>query len=79
MDWCFSGSTENDVQLELVREEAAEQERGILPVHNVSLSAFVLAGLDLEEQQCVFPNTSTMTALTVIQASHQGGGCGMQE
>ncbi|KAJ7840488.1 hypothetical protein B0H14DRAFT_3086866 [Mycena olivaceomarginata] len=49
-----SGATENDVRLELVREEAAEQERGTLPIHNVSPSAFVLTGLDLEEQQCVF-------------------------
>ncbi|KAF8182182.1 hypothetical protein K438DRAFT_1600936, partial [Mycena galopus ATCC 62051] len=46
-----SGATENDVRLELVREESAEQERGILPIHNVNPSAFVLAGLDLEEQQ----------------------------
>ncbi|KAJ7871245.1 hypothetical protein B0H14DRAFT_2257556, partial [Mycena olivaceomarginata] len=47
-----SGSTENEVRLELVWEEAAEQEHGILPIHNVSPSAFVLVGLDLEEQQC---------------------------
>ncbi|KAF8214216.1 hypothetical protein K438DRAFT_1956307 [Mycena galopus ATCC 62051] len=46
-----SGATENDVRLELVREESAEQERGILPIHNFNSSVFVLAGLDLEEQQ----------------------------
>jgi hypothetical protein len=34
-------------------EEAAEQEGGLLPIHNVSPSAFILAGLDLEEQQYV--------------------------
>jgi hypothetical protein len=44
---------EHDVRLELAHEEAAEQERGILPINNVSPSAFILAGLDLEEQQCV--------------------------
>ncbi|KAF8145475.1 hypothetical protein K438DRAFT_1630027 [Mycena galopus ATCC 62051] len=46
-----SGATENDVQLELVHEEVADEERGVLPIHNLSPSAFVLAGLDLEEQQ----------------------------
>jgi hypothetical protein len=39
--------------MELAKEEAAEQDRGMLPIHNVSPSAFVLAGLDLEEQQYV--------------------------
>ncbi|KAJ6514372.1 hypothetical protein C8R47DRAFT_1206735 [Mycena vitilis] len=46
-----SGLNENDVRLQFAREEAAEQERGTLPIHNVSPSAFMLAGLDLEEQQ----------------------------
>ncbi|KAJ7670794.1 hypothetical protein DFH06DRAFT_1267265 [Mycena polygramma] len=46
-----SGITENDVRLQLAREEALEQATGILPIHNVSPSAFMLAGLDLEEQQ----------------------------
>ncbi|KAJ7070422.1 hypothetical protein B0H15DRAFT_807086 [Mycena belliarum] len=39
-------------QNRFVKEEAAEQDRGILPIHNISPSMFVLAGLDLEEQQC---------------------------
>jgi hypothetical protein len=47
------GLSENDVRLELAREEAAEQECGVLPINNVSPSAFILAGLDLEEQQYV--------------------------
>ncbi|KAJ7683625.1 hypothetical protein B0H14DRAFT_3535080 [Mycena olivaceomarginata] len=46
-----SGLSENDVRLELAREEAAEQECGVLPINNVSPSTFILAGLDLEEQQ----------------------------
>jgi hypothetical protein len=46
-----SGANEHDVRLECVEEEAAEQERGVLPINNVSPSAFIIAGLDLEEQQ----------------------------
>ncbi|KAF8210729.1 hypothetical protein K438DRAFT_1570057 [Mycena galopus ATCC 62051] len=46
-----SGLNKHDVRLELAREEATEQERGILPINNVSPSAFILAGLDVEEQQ----------------------------
>ncbi|KAJ6493371.1 hypothetical protein C8R45DRAFT_1053016 [Mycena sanguinolenta] len=46
-----SGLNENDVRLELVQEEVDEQSKGILPIHNVSPSAFIIAGLDLEEQQ----------------------------
>ncbi|KAJ7023305.1 hypothetical protein C8F04DRAFT_1271494 [Mycena alexandri] len=42
---------ENDVRLECAEEEAAEQRAGIPAIHNVSPSAFILAGLDLEEQQ----------------------------
>ncbi|KAJ7631946.1 hypothetical protein DFH06DRAFT_1337469 [Mycena polygramma] len=46
-----SGVNENDVRLQLAQEEAIEQATGTLPIHNVSPSAFILAGLDLEEQQ----------------------------
>jgi hypothetical protein len=41
-----------------VQEEAADEASGRLPIHNVSPSAFVIAGLDLEEQGYVI-NTST--------------------
>ncbi|KAJ7869746.1 hypothetical protein B0H14DRAFT_2571682 [Mycena olivaceomarginata] len=44
-------ATEHDVRLECVTEEAAEQERGVVPINNVSPSAFIIVGLDLEEQQ----------------------------
>jgi hypothetical protein len=37
--------------MQLAEEEAAEEKHGMLPIHNVSPSAFILAGLDLEEQQ----------------------------
>ncbi|KAJ7849143.1 hypothetical protein B0H14DRAFT_3670007 [Mycena olivaceomarginata] len=46
-----SGANEHDVCLKCVEEEAAEQEWGVLPINNVSPSAFIIAGLDLEEQQ----------------------------
>ncbi|KAJ7430256.1 hypothetical protein B0H11DRAFT_2263932 [Mycena galericulata] len=46
-----SGVSEHDVRLEFAQEEAAEAARGIPAIHNVSPSAFILAGLDLEEQQ----------------------------
>ncbi|KAJ7912877.1 hypothetical protein B0H13DRAFT_1874455 [Mycena leptocephala] len=48
-----SGINENDVRMELAKEEAVEQEGGLLPIHNVSPSVFILAGLDIEEQQHV--------------------------
>ncbi|KAJ7700970.1 hypothetical protein B0H14DRAFT_2648615 [Mycena olivaceomarginata] len=57
-----SGANEHDVRLECVEEEAAEQERGVLPINNVSPSAFIIAGLDLEEQQ---------STAEELQASHQ--------
>jgi hypothetical protein len=41
------GISEHDVQLQLAEEEAKE----LTPIHNVTPSLFVLAGLDLEEQQ----------------------------
>ncbi|KAJ7649195.1 hypothetical protein B0H17DRAFT_958657 [Mycena rosella] len=46
-----SGLTEHDVRRQFANEEAAEEQKGILHIHNVSPSAFILAGLDLEEQQ----------------------------
>ncbi|KAJ6480697.1 hypothetical protein C8R47DRAFT_1218545 [Mycena vitilis] len=46
-----SGLNENDVRLQLARDEALEEATGTLPIHQVSPSAFILAGLDLEEQQ----------------------------
>jgi hypothetical protein len=42
---------ENDIRLEYSKEEAAEAEKGVPAIHNVTPSAFILAGLDLEEQQ----------------------------
>ncbi|KAJ7818764.1 hypothetical protein B0H14DRAFT_2372989 [Mycena olivaceomarginata] len=43
-------ATESDLHLKFVQEEAADEAGGHLPIHNVSPSVFVIAGLDLEEQ-----------------------------
>ncbi|KDQ54200.1 hypothetical protein JAAARDRAFT_60933 [Jaapia argillacea MUCL 33604] len=48
-----STATLNDVRLELAREEAADAARGNLSTHNVSMSSFIVTGLELEEQQWV--------------------------
>jgi hypothetical protein len=37
------------------KAEAAEAEAGVPAIHNVTPSGFILAGLDLEEQQYVAP------------------------
>ncbi|KAJ7174318.1 hypothetical protein C8R46DRAFT_1214529 [Mycena filopes] len=46
-----TGASEHDVRLECAQEEAAAHAAGVAAIHNVSPSAFILAGLDLEEQQ----------------------------
>ncbi|KAJ7156373.1 hypothetical protein C8R46DRAFT_1040909 [Mycena filopes] len=46
-----TGASEHDVRLECAREEAEAHAAGVAAIHNVSPSAFILAGLDLEEQQ----------------------------
>ncbi|KAJ7817572.1 hypothetical protein B0H13DRAFT_2379555 [Mycena leptocephala] len=43
--------SENDVRLVFSKEEAVAESAGIAAIHTVSPSAFILAGLDLEEQQ----------------------------
>ncbi|KAJ6511876.1 hypothetical protein C8R47DRAFT_1173309 [Mycena vitilis] len=69
-----SGLNENDVRLQLAQEEALEQATGTLPIHQVSPSAFILAGLDLEEQQCVCRfHVLLIHAKRAFQAAHQGG------
>ena len=45
------GATLQDVRLKLAEEEAAEASRGSLPAHRVSMTAFLIAGLELEEEQ----------------------------
>ncbi|KAJ6488289.1 hypothetical protein C8R47DRAFT_1216093 [Mycena vitilis] len=45
------GLTEADVRLRLSEEEAAEVAKGVPSLHDVTPSAFIYAGLDLEDQQ----------------------------
>ncbi|KAJ7118596.1 hypothetical protein C8R43DRAFT_901412, partial [Mycena crocata] len=49
-NWC-AGLTEAEVRLNFAKEEAAEVARGVPTLHNVSPSAFMVVGLDLEEEQ----------------------------
>lgn len=49
-----SGATEADVRLNFAKLEAEQVARGIPTIHDVSPSTFIMAGLDLEEQQCVY-------------------------
>ncbi|KAH8106480.1 hypothetical protein DFH11DRAFT_1549960 [Phellopilus nigrolimitatus] len=44
-------TTINDVRRELNAEEDAEVSRGVLPLHQTSVSQFLATGLELEEQQ----------------------------
>lgn len=46
----------NGLRLELANEEATASETGNAQPHEISPSAFVQMGLDLEEQQYVFEN-----------------------
>ncbi|KAJ7444081.1 hypothetical protein B0H11DRAFT_1747673 [Mycena galericulata] len=46
-----SGLTEMEIRLRFATEEAAEAEKGVPPLHEVTPSAFITAGLELEEQQ----------------------------
>jgi hypothetical protein len=47
------GSTEEEVRLKFAQEEAEQARRGVLALHEVSPSAFMQFGLDLEETQYV--------------------------
>ncbi|KAJ6503458.1 hypothetical protein C8R47DRAFT_1250447 [Mycena vitilis] len=45
------GLTEAQVRLQFTKEEAEDAKRGLPSVHDVSPSSFIIAGLDLEEDQ----------------------------
>ncbi|KAH7917878.1 hypothetical protein BV22DRAFT_1025551, partial [Leucogyrophana mollusca] len=47
----LSGTTLVDVRLELANEEAAEAARGVITPHETTSSSWLIAGLDLEDQQ----------------------------
>ena len=46
-------ATMMDIQAKLNEEEDAETRQGVLPLHAMSASQFLVVGLDLEDQQCV--------------------------
>jgi len=60
---CFLGAdaivatTLQDVRLAVAQEEAAQVALGKLPRHKMSLSAFLLAGFELEDSQYVIWKT----------------------
>ncbi|KAJ7141824.1 hypothetical protein C8R46DRAFT_1233533 [Mycena filopes] len=47
----MKGVTEAEIQLEFQKTEAEDAKRGVPSIHNVSPSSFIVAGLDLEEEQ----------------------------
>ena len=49
-----SGSTLQDVRLELAREEASNVSLGREPRHKISMATFLMTGFDLEDNQYVF-------------------------
>ena len=44
------------MRLELVKEESRLAAQGEIMVHQMSLTSFLMAGLELEERQCVLYN-----------------------
>ena len=71
-----TATTERQIRRELAEEEERDAARGVLPPHEVTPSAFLNAGLDLEEQQYVrFALLGKSDYLTIItqtcsQATH---------
>lgn len=59
-----SGLNEADIRLAFAREEEEQAAKGIPAVHEVSPSTFIIAGLDLEEQQYVPHINSYLLTLT---------------
>lgn len=52
-DVVSAGVTVQDVRLALAEEEARDAAAGVPSLHDIGPSEFLLAGLDLEDQQCV--------------------------
>lgn len=62
-----TATTERQIRRELAEEEERDAARGVLPPHEVTPSAFLNAGLDLEEQQYVrFALIGISDHLTII-------------
>jgi hypothetical protein len=45
------GATEGDVRVALLEKEAQLAKDGVPPLHSVTPSAFIVLGLELEDQQ----------------------------
>ncbi|KAJ7630159.1 hypothetical protein B0H17DRAFT_1217935 [Mycena rosella] len=54
----ITGLTEMDVRLQFATEEAEDAKQGVLALHDVTPSGFIIAGLELEDQQK--PKTTAM-------------------
>lgn len=53
LTFLFAATTLQDVRLELMKEEAAAAAEGAVSPHKMSLTSFLVLGLDLEDQQYV--------------------------
>jgi len=53
---CTIATTLHDVRLELAKEDAKELNNGVEAPHKISITSFLVKGLDLEEQQYVILN-----------------------
>ncbi len=51
---CSSGTTLQDIQLQLTQEDAAEAAKGVVSLHAINVTVFLTKGLELEDQQYVF-------------------------
>jgi hypothetical protein len=49
----IEGATEAEIRASLKREEQEAAKKGQAPLHATSATAFLAAGLQLEETQCV--------------------------
>jgi hypothetical protein len=67
----FAAITEADVLLKLEEEEAERVNAGVPGIHSVSPSSFVTAGLEVEDQQCVWEDAWDCT---VTDFDFVGGG-----
>ena len=52
----FIALSEAQVRKELAEEEASRLQKGGMAMHSMSASAFLMMGLELEDNQCVYNN-----------------------
>lgn len=61
-----SVTTLQDVRLELAKDDAASSAHGLVSPHKMTLTTFLITGLDLEDQQCVLHSSFFLQRLTYI-------------